>query len=297
MNSALPIVPESLLHEGRITSWSRRTKTSILQAQRLAHWLAAPEQWPTLKRGNADDFPHLLYARSIPIARTDSAAHPLMEQGKRANLELAAPRFHGLVVEPGTPLSYWRTLGRATESAGYQHGMELRGGCIVPSIGGGLCLIANALFEMVAHLGWKIHERHGHTLEAIPPVAGELWGLDATVFWPYVDLRIAPEEGPVWIGLEVGTAGLLLSVRSAEPRRTRCELSMVGDEILETRAGTFREGLIRRSTYDLASGALLKQEVVAKNRRRILDTTEQRRNCLTCDETKCHSRVTIGDAR
>ena len=162
---------------------------------------------------------------------------------------------------------------------------------------GGLCLIANALFEMAAHLGWSIPERHGHTLEAVPPTPGELWGLDATVFWPYVDLRIAPVEGPVWIGVEVSGSGLLVSARAKAQRATRCELSSVGEEVVETRAGTFLQNWIRRSTYELASGALLKQEVIARNWRRVLASQEQRRNCLTCNETSCRSRVVLRGAR
>jgi vancomycin resistance protein VanW len=297
MIAAHPIVPRTLRQEGRVANWTRQAKTTVLQTRRLADWVLAPQGFPAPKLGNAEDFPHLMYARSIPIGRADAAAHPLLEAGKRANLELAAPKFHGLVLDPETPLSYWRTLGRATESAGFRHGMELRGGCIIPSIGGGLCLIANALFEMAAHLGWRILERHGHTLEAVPPTPGEMWGLDATVFWPYVDLRIAPTESEVWIGLEVGGSGLLLSVRAKEPRRTRCELSVPYEETIETRDGNFRENCIRRSTFDVASGALLRQEVIATNRRRILTLPEQKRNCLTCGETGCHSRVSLGRAR
>jgi vancomycin resistance protein VanW len=288
---------QTLRNEGRIATWGRKAKTSVLQAQRLADWAAAPAAWPAQARGDEADFPHLLYVRTLPIARADAGAHPVLEAGKRANLELAAPKFHGLVLQPDAPLSYWRTLGRATEAAGFQHGMELRGGCIIPSVGGGLCLIANALFELAAHLGWNIVERHGHTLEAIPPTPGELWGLDATVFWPYVDLQVAPVEGPVWLGVEVGGSGLLISVRAKAPSRVRTELSSLCEEVVETRDGAFRENLIRRSTFDLATNALLKQEVIATNRRRILTPHEQRRNCLTCGETQCHSRVVLGVKR
>src|ERR1700743_3485817 len=87
----------------------------------------------------------------VPIAR--SGAHPTLEAGKRHNVKLAATAFHGVVIAPDRPLSFWRTLGPATAARGFTWGMELRAGCAVPSIGGGLCLVSNALFAMAVEQG------------------------------------------------------------------------------------------------------------------------------------------------
>ena len=45
-------------------------------------------------------------------------------------------------------------------------------------------------FRAAATLGWTIVERHGHTMEAVPS-DDEPWGVDATIAWPYTDLRFA----------------------------------------------------------------------------------------------------------
>ncbi len=80
----------------------------------------------------------------VPIAR--AGADPRLEAGKRRNVELAATAFHGVATSAARPLSFWRTLGPATAARGFAWGMELRSGCAVPAIGGGLCLLSNALF-------------------------------------------------------------------------------------------------------------------------------------------------------
>lgn len=153
---------------------ARRTQ---LAGRRLAAWALQPGRWtrPVLAPP-AEAFAHDLYDVRVPLLRRDPAADPRLEAGKRVNVALAACAFDGLLLTPAQPLSFWRTLGRVTPEAGFQLGMELRGGCIVPTVGGGVCLLSNALFAMAARLGWAVLERHGHSLEAVPPTDGGPWG-------------------------------------------------------------------------------------------------------------------------
>src|ERR1041384_1083314 len=164
-----------------------RLRRTGLSGVRLMNWLGS-NRWskPVSGRaGNGQKVAELV----VPVLRADGFAHPALEQGKRRNLELAVPYFDGLLVTPQGTLSFWRVLGRASESRGFSWGMELRGGCVTPAIGGGLCLLSNAIFELAVRSGWRIIERHGHSLEAMPPAAGTV-PLDATVAWPDVDLVV-----------------------------------------------------------------------------------------------------------
>lgn len=284
----------TLLKEDRLAALVRQAKIRALQGRRLLRWLREPESFPTPQIStDADSFPFLLYERRLPIARRDAAAHPLFEDGKRKNLALAAPAFDGLLISPERPLSFWRTLGRATASAGFRAGMELQGGCIVPALGGGLCLLSNMLFRMAVDLGWDILERHGHTLEAVPPAPGEIWGLDATVFWPYVDLRVAPRpsSGQAWLRARVAGDTLRLSLYADRPAAVRVELHAGPLTEETTPAGRFRAGSVRRRLFDPRTGALLGDHIVAEGRKQVLHDAELHRNCLTCDESSCHARA------
>src|ERR1041385_4399597 len=155
-----------------------RLRRTGLSAARLVNWLVS-NRWskPVYCR---NDNGHKVAELVVPISRADGFAHPALEHGKRGSLELAVPYFDGLLLTLQGTLSFWRVLGSASESGGSSWGMELRGGCVTPAIGGGLCLLSNAIFELAVRSGWRIIERHGHSLEAVPPAAG-VAPLDATV--------------------------------------------------------------------------------------------------------------------
>ncbi len=112
--------------------------------------------------------------------------------GKIHNLRLAIKQLDGVEVPVNQILSFWKQVGRASRMKGYVEGRELREGCIIPNIGGGLCQISNALYDAALEADFEIVERHAHT----QIVAGSLaeTGRDATVFWNYVDLRFRSER-------------------------------------------------------------------------------------------------------
>jgi hypothetical protein len=107
--------------------------------------------------------------------------------GKIHNLRLAVKKLDGLEIPAGATFSFWKQLGRASRFKGFVSGRELREGCIIPNIGGGLCQLSNALYDAALQAQCEIIERHAHT----QVIAGSLAekGRDATVFWNYVDLR------------------------------------------------------------------------------------------------------------
>jgi glycosyltransferase involved in cell wall biosynthesis len=107
--------------------------------------------------------------------------------GKIHNLRLAAKKLDGLVIPANEVFSFWKHIGRANRLRGYVEGRELREGCIIPNVGGGLCQLSNALYDAALKANFEIVERHAHT----QIVAGSLaeQGRDATIFWNYVDLR------------------------------------------------------------------------------------------------------------
>lgn len=258
----------------------RDLKIKVHQGRRLARWSLSSHSLRTGVRG----LDHELLRIAIPIRRDD--ADPVLEDGKRRNLALAAPAFDGLVLSPDTPFSFWRTLGRVTREAGFVDGRELRAGCIVPALGGGLCLLSNGLFELAARLGWDVLERHGHTA-AWGPQDQAVWGLDATLFWPHVDLRFAPRVGSARLSVQVRRDALIVAahgstplpytvgLRGADDRTTR-----VGDEWVRTNT------LLRTLTWP----SHLEHQVLGHNRKRLVDAVAEHRTCRTCGEDACALR-------
>ncbi len=108
--------------------------------------------------------------------------------GKIHNLRLAAKRMRGLEIPAGAIFSFWKQLGRASAARGFVRGRELREGCVIPAIGGGLCQLSNAIYDIAVRAGLEVVERHRHS-RVLPGSLAE-FDRDATVFWNYLDLRL-----------------------------------------------------------------------------------------------------------
>ena len=122
----------------------------------------------------------------------DASSERFLLAGKIQNLRVAARKLNGVEIPANRIFSFWAQVGKTSRRAGYVAGRELREGCIIPNIGGGLCQLSNALYDAALQAGCEIVERHAHT-QVIPGSLAER-GRDATVFWNYVDLRFMSNQ-------------------------------------------------------------------------------------------------------
>ncbi len=199
------------------TRWSALVfalKVTLLRAARTGRELAQGTRPARGKRSQRwREAP--VVGRSITSLWTQTSAAELrLTAGKVENLRIAARALDGVEIEPGAAFSFWRELGRPTRLAGYREGREIREGCVVPSIAGGLCQLSNALYDAALSAGLEIVERHAHT-RVIPGSLAEK-GRDATVFWNYVDLRFRSPTG-LRIEVEMTGADLVVSLRAPKP--------------------------------------------------------------------------------
>jgi vancomycin resistance protein VanW len=265
-----------LRHAGPVALWLRRARVGMLAARRLARWMIDDGFAPPERVAPTGE---LVYEVRIPIART--GAHPRLEAGKRHNVRLAATAFHGAVVAPERPLSFWRALGPATAARGFTWGMELQSGCAVPAIGGGLCVLSNALFALAIELGWSVLERHGHSIAIADPAA-----LDATIAFPHVDLRVAPRDGVAVLDVAVVGDVLRVGARASGATPLAVELAREQHE-----ADGVRATRIRRRV--LAGDRVVEDRLVVDDRQRLPGPVL--RTCLDCGEDACHARVELPD--
>ena len=168
-----------------------RTKATLLQVKRALNngFESDLRRWPT-----AESLSHqpILAESRTPLWTAEKASEILLAAGKIHNLRLAIRRLNGIEVPPNHVLSFWKQIGRSSRLKGYVPGRELREGCLIANIGGGLCQLSNALYETAVKAGLEIIERHAHS-KVIPGSLAER-GLDATVFWNYVDLRFRSQR-------------------------------------------------------------------------------------------------------
>src|SRR4051794_1146991 len=153
------------LEERLPTRWSAvlfRGKALCFQLQRLAREIGRGPRRHGRDAGLADA--PLRAARTTDLWHESSAPKERkLMLGKVHNLRLAARALDGIVVPAGTVFSFWKQVGRATVSRGFAVGRELREGCLIPTIGGGLCQISGALYVAALEAGLEIVERHAHS--------------------------------------------------------------------------------------------------------------------------------------
>ncbi len=141
-----------------------------------------------------------------------------MQWGKVHNLRVAAKLLDGTHIPAGEVFSFWKQLGRPTKARGFTNGRMLREGCLVPSAGGGLCQLSNALYDVALQAACEIVERHGHS--RIVPGSSAALDRDATVAWNYVDLRFRTIR-PLTLRITVERETLDVRLEAAQPGPAR----------------------------------------------------------------------------
>jgi vancomycin resistance protein YoaR len=106
--------------------------------------------------------------------------------GRSRNIRAAAARIDGLVLAPGQVLSFNEAVGARTLERGFTWAPEIMGDEMTTGVGGGTCQVSTTLFAAALHAAMGIVERQSHSR----PSSYAPLGLDATVSWPNVDLKI-----------------------------------------------------------------------------------------------------------
>ena len=168
-----------------------RTKTIVLQTARGARNLFDGKLNRFLVSDKLQSVPIRAESKTLLWTEKDSAEQ-FLTAGKIHNLRIAAARLNGIEIPAGETFSFWKHIGKTTRARGFVAGRELREGCIIPNVGGGLCQLSNALYDAALQANFEIVERHAHTQIVRGSLAEK--GRDATVFWNYVDLRFKSQN-------------------------------------------------------------------------------------------------------
>lgn len=216
MQNSAVLKPEKRTHT-RLQALVFRAKAFLLQLKRGAENLFNSEIKRFPKTENLTNQPHIAESKT-PLWTESEPAEQFLLAGKVHNLRLAVERFNSLEIPANQTFSFWKQMGRASSLKGYVVGRELREGCIVPNVGGGLCQISNALYDAALKANFEIVERHAHT----QVIAGSLAekGRDATVFWNYVDLRFRSPK-PFRIEAKLGKDHLRVVFRGEKQKNDK----------------------------------------------------------------------------
>jgi VanW like protein len=190
-----------------------RAKASLLQLRRgWQNWRGGQVKWP--QQAQLTTSP--ICARSqtdLWVGATE--AEWSLQAGKIHNLRLAIRHIDGIEIPAGEIFSFWSQVGQPTVWRGFAVGRELREGCIIPTVGGGLCQLSNALYDAALQSGLEIVERYAHS-QVIPGSLAEI-GRDATVFWNYIDLKFRASRD-LRIEARMDDRNLIVEFKTSSPK-------------------------------------------------------------------------------
>jgi vancomycin resistance protein YoaR len=150
------------------------------------------------------------------------------------NIELAAAFFDGKFLMPGESIGFNETVGKRTSSRGFRLAGVYIAGQHDTAIGGGICQVSTTLYNAALLAGLEIEERYCHSL-AVPYVPV---GRDATVSWPWPELRIKNNsENPFALAVQYEKGALTFRfIGQSQPgREVKIERVYLGSRTHETK--------------------------------------------------------------
>lgn len=130
----------------------------------------------TVPKCNLENWDGKLYS---DLLGSQSSSYASSSTSRATNVELAASKINGVVLNPGESFSYNEVVGKRTEAAGFKPAGAYANGKVVNEVGGGICQVSSTLYCAVLYANLKVTDRtcHYFAVNYLPS------GLDATVSW------------------------------------------------------------------------------------------------------------------
>ncbi|MFT3769818.1 MAG: VanW family protein [Minicystis sp.] len=148
------------------------------------------------------------------------------QEGRAQNVRRAAEQMEGVVLMPGEVVGFNANVGPRSVDNGFAEAPEIYKGELRPGIGGGTCQVAGTLHAAAYLAGVDIVERANHSR----PSGYIRMGLDATVVYPTVDLKLRnPYDFPIVVHRTIDKGTLVFELLGARrPATVSFETETVG---------------------------------------------------------------------
>src|SRR5665811_1685257 len=234
-------------------------------------------QWMTVhsdlaRRRLPAPLPHLVAEHRTPLFRPLSGLDPRLQENKVVNLQLAANQLDGLLLDPGTRMSFWKLVGKPSSRRGFLEGLVLSHGRLSEGVGGGLCQMTNLLYWMTLHTPLEVVERWRHSYDVFPDAGRtQPFGSGATCAWPVLDLQIENTTLTTFrLGLHLTETELCGTWTADAPALTTYEVYEAQHVMTNDAPGVFtRHNVLRRRVLNSA-GEQVDDELVAMNQGRLM---------------------------
>lgn len=166
---------ESVVESVKGIDFDVKEAQKLWKAAKAGELVAIPVE-VTVPEHNLENFSGELFS---DLLGTQSSNYSSSSASRATNVELAASKINGVVLNPGDSFSYNDTVGQRTTAAGFKPAGAYANGKVVNEVGGGICQVSSTLYCAVLYANLNVTARTCHYF----PVNYLPAGLDATVSW------------------------------------------------------------------------------------------------------------------
>jgi vancomycin resistance protein YoaR len=141
-----------------------------------------------------------------------------LNTAQKTNIDVALRQLNGQILKPYEKWSFNKVIGPRTERRGYQVAPSYLEGETQGTLGGGICLVSSAVYQLALKSGLTILDRTPHlkTIQTVPA------GLDATVWYGQADLVIKnPYPFPLALQAHPSPQGHELALNGPSPTHNK----------------------------------------------------------------------------
>lgn len=152
------------------------------------------------------------------------------QKDRSFNLRLACKAINGYLLKPGAVFSYNKVVGPREKKYGFRDAPIFVNGGVEDGTGGGICQVSSTLYNAALLADLKVLRRAPHSR----PVVYAPIGRDATVAYPFVDLRIRnTTPAPIYVSASIGKRTVNISLFGMKTPGLRVVLLSEGHTIIK----------------------------------------------------------------
>lgn len=230
------------------------------------------------KEKSREKLPVVIYSHSSLIKRTLGNADPVLQENKKVNLSIAAPKVSGILIKPGETFSFWQLVGSCTKKKGYKEGLTISSGKTTSGIGGGMCQFTNLIHFMILHSPLEITEHHHHDAYDLFPDFGRKvpFGTGTSIMYNYLDYRFKNNTDQTFqLIITVGEKNLHGELRSERPLDVKYHIKAENEHFSEENGIVYRNSEVYRECIDKVSEDIIFSDLIRKNHAKVMyDTSD-----------------------
>ena len=228
-----------------------------------------------------EKYTRYLETENLPILVSNQTSHLIkrgpgidleLQLNKANNIILSCKKLDGLIIKPGESFSFWKTVGKISESKGYKNGRVLVKNKLQPGLGGGLCNLANTIHLLIIHSPLEVTEFHSHS-DALAPDGDKRIPFSAgtSVLYNYIDYRFKNNtEQAFQLRLWCGDDNLNGELRCENEIPNYYEISEENHHFEKEGDKYYRISKIYKNTFDKNTNELLDKKLILDNHSEVM---------------------------